>query len=499
MASALAPAPAAAAPFSTTASTDASALLSLLLGGVSGLSNFNASISGDPAAIGFFSDFFISAEGLAAAPFAGNTFAPVNIAQGVVLSAGRVDRLPGVNNEVLPPNAATGASTDFGAPGADGDRAELLIAFDAAASGGTLALRAAFASEEFGYGLTGGFFQDDRVSVQLNGVEIGLSSLGNPLTIVNLLANSSSEIAPNGSIVTSSTTTQLDGSTPLTEFAGSLVAGANTLRISIEDGGDGIIDSALFLAAGSLMTVEPPPPPPPPPPPFTASATTDEATLLAALFGDASGLSDFQVTLDGDPEAFGVFADGPFRIPAGVVLSSGRVDDLEGENTFASEGTDFGAPGVDGDRAEMTVRFLADGGVNALRLAFGFGSEEYRHPASPAADIFEIYLNGVRVSLDRTGNPGLFVGSDFDLIMNGVGFGTEITLDGYMDGALGFVADLLPGQYNELRIVVADLIDGEFDTAGFLRVSAIPESGGHASIALGLLCLALRRARARRG
>lgn len=61
----------------------------------------------------------------------------------------------------------------------------------------------------------------------------------------------------------------------------------------------------------------------------TQTANTD--VLEKALFGSTSGIGG-TVTLEGDSAAFGIFKGDPFGLGTGVVLSTGRVVDLAGQN-----------------------------------------------------------------------------------------------------------------------------------------------------------------------
>ncbi|MDJ0618659.1 MAG: choice-of-anchor L domain-containing protein [Calothrix sp. MO_192.B10] len=54
--------------------------------------------------------------------------------------------------------------------------------------------------------------------------------------------------------------------------------------------------------------------------------------LLQRLLGETSGLSNFKIELIGDGRAFGIFQDDPFGLESGVVLSTGKVEELPGQN-----------------------------------------------------------------------------------------------------------------------------------------------------------------------
>lgn len=55
--------------------------------------------------------------------------------------------------------------------------------------------------------------------------------------------------------------------------------------------------------------------------------------LLKSLLGDTSGLSNPKIKLTGDARAFGTFQEDPFGLESGIVLSTGNVEELPGQNT----------------------------------------------------------------------------------------------------------------------------------------------------------------------
>lgn len=63
------------------------------------------------------------------------------------------------------------------------------------------------------------------------------------------------------------------------------------------------------------------------------------ASGLKTTFDAASGATNTSITLSGSAEAFGTFSGDPFGLGKGVILSTGRVADLPGENTVQHSGT----------------------------------------------------------------------------------------------------------------------------------------------------------------
>lgn len=69
---------------------------------------------------------------------------------------------------------------------------------------------------------------------------------------------------------------------------------------------------------------------------FTIQENNDNQQLLKLLLGNStpelSGLKVTKVSLTGDARAFGTFEDDPFGLTSGIVLSTGEVSELEGNN-----------------------------------------------------------------------------------------------------------------------------------------------------------------------
>lgn len=231
-----------------------------------------------------------------------------------------------------------------------------------------------------------------------------------------------------------------------------------------------------------------------PQPSFVVIPTTLATDLLNALWGDAPGLSNFAVTTVGAAAAFGTFSDDPFGLASGVVLSTGQVIDLPGENLIDGSlvrGTDlstnFGNPGDTSysfDLAQLDISFDADNTVEGLQLEYVFGSEEFKEFAgSLYNDSFEVSLNGVNVARLSNGDPintnnlvpharsGMPINPDY--IDNSIGVGIPTRLDGFTR-ILTFEGPLNRNTTNTLSIRIKDIWDGNLDSATFLKGKVIP-------------------------
>ncbi len=233
----LSPDSAQAASFTATQENDPNTLISKLLGNTTGLdtSSFQVQTIGNAQAFGTFQND------------------PFNLKSGVVLSTGKVTDLPGINRCYT---SCTDVSTDFPPLGTSGDRIQLRFDFvDNTAD--KLYFQYVFGSEELPE--WAGSIYNDRFSLQLNGQNLAYLSDGTTTVNITNLARSQDLILNPPNIGPAINETKLDGYSKPLFFTGNLQKGkTNTLLVTIEDLGDGIYDSAVFLKAGTLSTVKPP-------------------------------------------------------------------------------------------------------------------------------------------------------------------------------------------------------------------------------------------------
>jgi hypothetical protein len=230
--------------FSVGATNNTETLKNQLLGTkTAGLSNFSVSVTGNRAAFGTFSND------------------PFGLQSGFVLSTGRASNIPGKNtkdNDLV--NAGNDSSTDFGPEGEAGDLTELNLSFFADHTVEKLFFQYVLASEEFPE--FGGSEYNDELELRLNGTNYAKLSDGKLVTINNLVPNPNSRATDHADYINNPAVTglaaniiKLDGFTKVLGFEGLLNKNqTNVLSIRIKDGGDGKLDSAVFIKGDSLGT-----------------------------------------------------------------------------------------------------------------------------------------------------------------------------------------------------------------------------------------------------
>ncbi len=227
---------------------------------------------------------------------------------------------------------------------------------------------------------------------------------------------------------------------------------------------------------------------------FSVGATNNTETLKNNLLGaNTAGLSNFSVSITGNSAAFGTFTNDPFGLTSGVVLSTGKVADIPGQNrkdNFTTQdsdlSTDFGPKGEQGDLTQLNLSFFANSTVEKLFFQYVFASEEFpEFGGSKYNDDFELLLNGLNLAKLSDGktvtinnlvpNPNNRSKDHPDYIDNPSlkGIAANIVkLDGFTK-VLGFEGLLKQNQTNVLSIRIKDVGDGKLDSAVFIKGGSV--------------------------
>ncbi|NJK42724.1 MAG: PEP-CTERM sorting domain-containing protein [Aquincola sp.] len=188
-----------------------------------------------------------STNGSALLPFAAGTFtggAPsVGFDSGVVLTTGTIACAGGTNT-------STGCGLSRG-----GSFDTTSLKFDFTSATGNVFFQYVFGSEEYNEFVNSQF--NDQFSLLLNGVNIAVvPGGGGVVSINNVNCNSNSAFYRNnssGPCANQGLSIEYDGLTSILTATGSVVAGAtNSFEFRVFDRGDNILDSGVFIRAGSF-------------------------------------------------------------------------------------------------------------------------------------------------------------------------------------------------------------------------------------------------------
>jgi hypothetical protein len=155
----------------------------------------------------------------------------------------------------------------------------------------------------------------------------------------------------------------------------------------------------VFASNGSIVTED-------------LTGTLTAADLVLTLLGEDSGATVSNITFTGDERAAGVFSGGTGLVgfESGVVLSSGRINDVVGPNDSDSTTTALGQPGdpdlqslIPGyttfDATLLEFDFDCEG-IPIFSFEYTFTSEEYNeYTNSPFNNVFGFFLDHVNIAL----------------------------------------------------------------------------------------------------
>jgi PKD repeat protein len=193
-------------------------------------------------------------------------------------------------------------------------------------------------------------------------------------------------------------------------------------------------------------------------------------------------------------------------ISSGIILSSGRIADVEGPNTSPSITGVMDTPGdadltaLSGfqtfDAAVLEFDFEVEADAERVFFEYLFGSEEYNeYVGSPFNDVFAFFVNGVNcavigddpitINTVNHGNQGVvgpsnpeyYVNNDpFDPDHTGQTVPVEELRHTEMDGftvVLVCEAAVVPGQTNTMKLAIADASDPVLDSWVFIKAGSL--------------------------
>ena len=192
----------------------------------------------------------------------------IGFAQGVILSSGNIASIAG-------PNVEDGKTTDLGLPG-DTDLDALsgyptldatVLEFDFVPNADKVFFQYVFASDEYNEYVNTPF--NDVFAFFINGINCAQTTGGLPVSVNTInngnpfgsLPSSHPELYRNNDVSDGggAIDTEMDGLTVVLTCEAPVLANAtNHIKLAIADGSDRILDSNVFLRAGSFSTTPPP-------------------------------------------------------------------------------------------------------------------------------------------------------------------------------------------------------------------------------------------------
>lgn len=235
---------------------------------------------------------------------------------------------------------------------------------------------------------------------------------------------------------------------------------------------------------------------------------TDTELVQQVLLGD--GVQVYNITSTGDAQAIGEFTTTPAGVTevpmdAGIIMSTGNIFNATGPNSSGSTSTSFGAPG-DADLTSIlggtntndaaVIEFDFKSPADTVRFNYLFASEEYREYVCSFNDAFAFLLTGPNPSGGNYTNynialvPGTSTEVAIATVNNGSSSGSCPAIENnnaayYVDNIGGtgveydgltdvFTAEaiVVPCQEYHIKLVVADAVDGAYDSGVFLEANS---------------------------
>lgn len=218
------------------------------------------------------------------------------------------------------------------------------------------------------------------------------------------------------------------------------------------------------------------------------------------------------VTAKGNSSAKGTFSGGSqnIQLSTGLVMSTGNVNILSGPNLAGDSDGGFGTPGYDASLDALVVGNLYDVNViefdfvptgNMVEFEYVFGSEEYcEYVGSEYNDVFGFFISGPGIngvknlavlpggttpisvnSINHDSNTQFYVNNSTNFLScNFMGWSAsnyaEVELDGWTK-PLKAVANVQPCQKYHIKLAIADVGDGLYDSAVFLKANSFSAGG----------------------
>lgn len=232
-----------------------------------------------------------------------------------------------------------------------------------------------------------------------------------------------------------------------------------------------------------------------------------DADMIAFLQGSGIVLSNLQINCDSNAYGAMTSSAGNFPMGSGIVLSTGNIPDLpQASGNFAS--TFFSSAGDNDITSSViyqsydacSIEFDAVPSFSNIFFEYVFASEEYPEFVCSFNDAFMLLISGPGINgpysssatniallpdgnsivsintVHDTAGAGVSCMTPFDSLYIDNSSDTNIVFDGFTKVLTAGIS-LQAGQSYHFKIVVADVMDGIFDSGVFLRQSSFRSMG----------------------
>lgn len=208
------------------------------------------------------------------------------------------------------------------------------------------------------------------------------------------------------------------------------------MKIAIGDAGDASFDSGVFLEKRMFVSQ-------PPDPLMTFIECETEENVIALvdsvlLYNVDNSFKD-NITFTGDPRAVGYFMGGEllgFENNTGIVLTTGKTDELNSVNSCDGNLSLLNQGGSDDDLAQLSGKTILEACViefdikntgDSIDFNTVFASEDYHDRVnSELVDVYGLFVSGPGISgpfLNDAVNTGLIPGTSLPVMVNNLNCG----------------------------------------------------------------------------
>lgn len=250
----------------------------------------------------------------------------------------------------------------------------------------------------------------------------------------------------------------------------------------------------------------------------TNNAMTPTQLVQNVLLG--AGITASNITFSGDSAARGSFNGTLSNIgfTSGIILAAGNITNSNGPNNTDAQTTDFGTSSTDPELTAIASNTIYDAAIlefdfipvsDSIKFRYVFASEEYpEYVCSNFNDVFGFFVSGPNpaggtytnknIAIVPTSNPPLAVaintvnpgvagansggGTCTSLAYSSLYFdnetppGTTVQYDGFTNPLTAKEA-VICGQTYHIKIAIADVGDGSFDSGVFLEAGSFSSQG----------------------